>query len=88
MDFWESLSGEYVTVRQPTVLDVPNEYGDVWVVGNWPVTGQNNRGGLTITATGECIYTCMIKMTDSEQMVIQRPSLSRHPSMDLITRRL
>ncbi|CZT19853.1 related to endonuclease/exonuclease/phosphatase family protein [Ramularia collo-cygni] len=49
LDFWESLSGELVTVRRPRVLNRPNSFGDTWVVGNWPTTGDNKRGGLTIT---------------------------------------
>lgn len=47
MDFWESLSGELVTVRKPTAVNKPNNFGDTWVVGNWKVTGRNKRGGLT-----------------------------------------
>lgn len=53
MDFWESLSGELVTVEKPTAISKPNSYGDTWVVGNWKVTGRNNRGGLTMTDGGE-----------------------------------
>jgi predicted extracellular nuclease len=49
LDFWESLSGELVTVKKPTVLTKPNQYGDTWVAGNWKVSGRNDRGGLTIT---------------------------------------
>ncbi|KAK3056593.1 hypothetical protein LTR09_002386 [Extremus antarcticus] len=47
MDFWESLSGELVTVRSPRAVSKPNQFGDTWVVGAWPTTGNNNRGGLT-----------------------------------------
>ncbi|KAI5209107.1 DNase I-like protein [Aureobasidium subglaciale] len=47
MDFWESLSGELVTVKGAHALTKPNNYGDTWVVGDWKVTGLNNRGGLT-----------------------------------------
>lgn len=54
MDFWESLSGELVTVKKPTALSKPNNYGDTWVRGDWKVTGKNGRGGLTITDKGEC----------------------------------
>ncbi|KAI0608681.1 extracellular nuclease [Pyrenophora tritici-repentis] len=51
LDFWESLTGELVTIRRPTVLTKPNQYGDTWVVGgDWKATGRNNRGGLTMTA--------------------------------------
>jgi hypothetical protein len=52
MDFWESLSGELVTVRKPTALNKPSKYGDTWVVGDWRVTGENKRGGLTQVEKG------------------------------------
>jgi hypothetical protein len=48
LDFWESLTGELVTVRKPTALTKPSQYGDTWVVGNWKVTGRNDRDGLTM----------------------------------------
>lgn len=47
LDFWESLSGELVTIRKPTAVAKANNYGDTWVVGDWRVTGRNSRGGLT-----------------------------------------
>lgn len=31
LDFWESLSGELVTVRRPRVVNRPNSFGDTWV---------------------------------------------------------
>ena len=46
MDFWESLSGELVTVRKPTAVNKPNNFGDTWVIGDWKVTGRNGRDGL------------------------------------------
>ncbi|KAF1949732.1 DNase I-like protein [Byssothecium circinans] len=49
MDFWESLSGELVTVRKPTAIAKPNNFGDTWVYGDWKVTGKNGRDGLTMT---------------------------------------
>ncbi|KAM3423935.1 hypothetical protein BST61_g1329 [Cercospora zeina] len=48
LDFWESLSGELVTVRRPRAVNRPNRFGDTWVVGQWRTTGDNNRGGITI----------------------------------------
>ncbi|KAF9895284.1 hypothetical protein FE257_000188 [Aspergillus nanangensis] len=48
MDFWESLSGELVTLPGLHALTKPNQYGDTWVLGDWPATGQNQRGGLTM----------------------------------------
>ncbi|KAL5337457.1 Endonuclease/exonuclease/phosphatase [Aspergillus crustosus] len=50
LDFWESLSGELVSLTDVTQITVPNQYGDVFVRGNWPVTGLNEHGGLTMTA--------------------------------------
>ncbi|KAK0628757.1 Endonuclease/exonuclease/phosphatase-like protein [Bombardia bombarda] len=50
LDFWESLSGELVTIKNPTALVRPNSYGDTWVIGDWPVTGRNAHGGLTMTS--------------------------------------
>jgi predicted extracellular nuclease len=48
LDFWESLTGELVTVKKPTVLTKPNRFGDTWVAGNWKLTGENDRDGLTM----------------------------------------
>jgi hypothetical protein len=53
LDFWESLTGELVTVKKPTAIAKPNRYGDTWVVGNWIASGRNQRGGLTMTDKGE-----------------------------------
>ncbi|KAK6194348.1 hypothetical protein LQW54_011533 [Pestalotiopsis sp. IQ-011] len=50
LDFWESLVGQLVTVESPVVASKPNQYGDQWVVGSWAKTGENVRGGLTITS--------------------------------------
>jgi hypothetical protein len=52
MDFWESLSGELVTVKSAHALTKPNDYGDTWVIGDWKVTGLNSRGGLTTVDKG------------------------------------
>ena len=52
MDFWESLSGELATLTGLRAIAKPNQYGDTWVVGDWPSTGGNERGGLTMTANG------------------------------------
>ena len=48
MDFWESLEGQFVEVRNPTVTDFQNEFGEIFVYGDWPVTGKNSRGGLSM----------------------------------------
>ncbi|KAK2049867.1 endonuclease/Exonuclease/phosphatase [Colletotrichum somersetense] len=49
LDFWESLSGELVTIKNPVAVTRPNQYGDTWVVGDWPTTGRNAHGGITMT---------------------------------------
>ncbi|KAL4975976.1 Endonuclease/exonuclease/phosphatase [Aspergillus desertorum] len=49
MDFWESLSGELVSLTGVTLITKPNQYGDVFVRGDWAVTGLNGHGGLTQT---------------------------------------
>lgn len=49
LDFWERLAGELVTVRKARAISKPNQYGDTWVVGAWPTTGNNDRDGLTVT---------------------------------------
>lgn len=48
LDFWESLEGQLVTVPYPIAANFPDRFGSVWVYGDWPVTGKNERGGLTI----------------------------------------
>ncbi|MBE3042035.1 hypothetical protein IMZ48_05520 [Candidatus Bathyarchaeota archaeon] len=57
MDFWESLVGELVTIKDAYGISRPNQYGDVWVRGDWKVTGQNEQGGLTMTDDGMHIPT-------------------------------
>ena len=54
MDFFQSLLGELVTIRNVTALGRPAKDQSptgphLWVYGNWPVTGRNAHGGLTIT---------------------------------------
>ncbi|KAH8108667.1 hypothetical protein DFH11DRAFT_1066073 [Phellopilus nigrolimitatus] len=48
LDFWESLEGQLVIVRSPTVTDFENSFGEFFVYGNWSVTGKNSRGGITM----------------------------------------
>ncbi len=52
MDFWESLSGELVSLTGLTIITKPNQYGDVFVRGDWAVSGLNGHGGLTMSANG------------------------------------
>ncbi|KAF9013486.1 Endonuclease/exonuclease/phosphatase [Cyathus striatus] len=49
LDFWESLEGQLVTIPKAVSSSFPNSYGEFWAYGDWPVTGKNGRGGLTIT---------------------------------------
>jgi hypothetical protein len=49
LDFWRSLEGMLVTVRNPVALNFENRFGELWIRGDWPTTGPNARGGLTIT---------------------------------------
>ena len=54
MDFFQSLSAELVTIKNPTALgrqakDQSPTGPHLWVYGDWPVTGRNARGGLTVT---------------------------------------
>ena len=49
MDFWASLEGQLVTVKNPVATDFNNSFGEFWVYGDWNVTGKNSRGGLSLT---------------------------------------
>lgn len=49
LDFWESLEGQLVTIPSPVAANFPDRFGSVWVYGDWPVSGKNSRGGLTLT---------------------------------------
>jgi len=60
LDFWESLSGELVTVKKGTVVQRPSSFRDTWVVGDWAVTGRNEHGGLTMSASGEQPPPCTL----------------------------
>ncbi|KAJ7069845.1 DNase I-like protein [Mycena amicta] len=48
IDFWQSLQGQLVSIS-PLAIDFPNSFGEIWVYGDWPVTGKNSRGGLSLT---------------------------------------
>jgi predicted extracellular nuclease len=48
LDFWESLVGELVTIKGVYQTGRPNQYGDVWVRGDWKATGINSQGGITM----------------------------------------
>ncbi|KAL0960684.1 hypothetical protein HGRIS_005712 [Hohenbuehelia grisea] len=49
LDFWESLEGQLVTIPKPVALNFETKFGEFWVRGDWPVTGLNARGSLSIT---------------------------------------
>lgn len=57
LDFWESLVGEFVTLKDVYLVSRPNQYGDVWVRGDWPVTGLNSHGGLTMLEGGKSTFS-------------------------------
>ena len=48
LDFWESLEGQLVTIKSPSAVSFPDRFGSFWVHGDWPVTGKNARGGLSL----------------------------------------
>ena len=53
LDFWEHLSSELVTVKNPRAVSRPNRFGDTWIVGSsWATTSKNKHGGLTNGDTG------------------------------------
>ena len=60
MDFWESLVGELVTLKNARAISRPNRFGDTWVVGDWNPSGVNERGGLTMTDKGLYSKTSII----------------------------
>lgn len=49
LDFWQSLLGELVTIKNVTIIGRPNSFGEFWVTGGWPVTGRSERGSLTMS---------------------------------------
>lgn len=49
LDFWESLSGELITIPNPRAIGRPNSYGEFWIAGSYPTTGDNGRDALTAT---------------------------------------
>ena len=52
LDFWRSLVGELVTVKGARALSRPDRFGNIWIVGDWEASGENERGGLTMTDGG------------------------------------
>jgi hypothetical protein len=56
LDFWESINGELVTIKKPVAISRPNNFRDTWVIGDWPVTGRNAHGGLTMSDKGVMLF--------------------------------
>lgn len=80
MDFWESLCGELVTIESPVALGTPNSYDEVWVRGNWTVTGLNERGGLTISDAGKASTSHATPQTlTTSQTPTRKKSSSANP---------
>lgn len=81
LDFWESLSGELVTVKAPRAIKTPNKYGDTWVVGDWALTGENKHGGITMSDKGkpESFVNWLGAEIDSSQTPILRSLPSAPP---------
>ena len=50
--------GELVTIKDAYGVSRPNQYGDVWVRGDWKVTGENEQGGLTMSDGGAYSLCC------------------------------
>lgn len=48
LDFWESLEGQLVTVKNPVAVGFPDRFGSFWAYGAWSVNGKNSRGGLSL----------------------------------------
>ncbi|KID77990.1 uncharacterized protein G6M90_00g037850 [Metarhizium brunneum] len=67
LDFWESLVGELVTIQSAHLVSRPNQYGDVWVRGNYTVTGINGHGGLTMLDGGESLFFTLIRSSSCEE---------------------
>ena len=53
LDFWESLTGELVTIKDAYQVSMTDNFGGVYVRGKWAVTGQNGHGGVTMLQGGE-----------------------------------
>ncbi len=51
-DFYESLEGMLVTLKDAKALDAPNQFGEIYAVANQGsgATGMNSRGGITVGA--------------------------------------
>ncbi|PSR72952.1 hypothetical protein PHLCEN_2v11189 [Hermanssonia centrifuga] len=75
LDFWESLEGQLVTVKSPVAIGFPDRFGSFWVHGNWPVSGKNSRGGLTLAFDSN-----HVPYSHSETILIGHPlDNSRNP---------
>ncbi|KIJ59068.1 hypothetical protein HYDPIDRAFT_33575 [Hydnomerulius pinastri MD-312] len=68
LDFWQSLSGMLVTIPSPVGVDFSDRYGNFWVRGDWSVTGQNSRGGLSMIRGSDGLPT-----PHPDEIVIGKP---------------
>ena len=78
LDFWESLSGELVTVKNPTVVVRANSYRDTWVVGDWAATGRNSNDGITMSDEGEYIIDISAQTVSQSNIPIRLQPRGHH----------
>ena len=71
LDFWESLEGQLVMIKKPTVVSFPDRFGSFWVHGDWPVNGKNSRGGLSL-AFGVFYCPCVTSPQRDNILVLRR----------------
>lgn len=78
LDFWQSLVGTLVTITNPSAVSYPNSHHDFWVRGDWPVTGLNERGGLTITIGEYKTYLVYKKiLISTQEMTVYLTSIQK-----------
>ncbi|KAH7909912.1 DNase I-like protein [Hygrophoropsis aurantiaca] len=81
LDFWQSLSGQLVTVPGPVAIDFNDRYGSFWVHGGWDITGKNSRGGLSMVLGSDKFPT-----PHPETVVIGKPlDGSKNPTVSIGT---
>lgn len=74
LDFWESLSGELVTVKDVTIIARPNSYRETWITGGWPTTSRNAHGGLTMSPKGAIVPRDELNMNTLLTTGVQTPT--------------
>ena len=73
LDFWESLSGELVTIKNVTIITRPNNYRESWIVGGYAATGRNAHGGLTMSAKDGKLPPCALDLVVAPNSVAANP---------------